>query len=161
MTDLRVQKRMAAELLDCGQNAVWIDPLEQEDVASAITREDIRRLIRKDVIQKRAEEGTSRGRARKRDEQRAKGRQSGPGTRSGSKGARNPSKKEWMSRIRAIRDQLKTLRDEGHITSSEYRTYYKRAKGGRYNSRAHILNHLVIDDVLSEEEAAEIKEANA
>jgi large subunit ribosomal protein L19e len=152
---------MAADLLDCGENRVWIDPLEQEDVASAITREDIRRLIRKDVIQKRAEEGTSRARARDREEQRSKGRQSGPGSRSGSKEARNPSKKEWMSKIRAIRDELKSLRDEDHLTSSEYRTYYKRAKGGRYDSRAHLLNHLVIDGVLSEEEAAEIKEADS
>lgn len=158
MTDLRVQKRMAADLLDCGENRVWIDPLEADEVASAITREDIRRLIRQDVIQKRAQEGTSRGRARKRSEQKKKGRQRGPGTRKGSKGARSPSKREWVRKIRAIRDELKRLRDEGHISSTTYRTYYNRANGGQYNSRAHLLSHLVIDGVIDEEEAERAEE---
>lgn len=161
MSDLRVQRRMAADLLDCGQNRVWIDPLEQDEVASAITREDIRRLIRQDVIQKREEEGTSRSRARKTAEQKAKGRQSGPGTRQGSKGARNPSKDDWKRTIRAIRDQLKTLRDDDYIDSSTYRTYYNRANGGLYNSRAHLLNHLAIDGVISEDEAEQLQEVDA
>ncbi|PSG97306.1 50S ribosomal protein L19e [Thermoplasmatales archaeon SW_10_69_26] len=161
MSDLRVQKRMAAELLDCGENRVWIDPLEQEEVATAITREDIRRLIDQDVIQKKEADGTSRGRARDRDEQREKGRQRGPGSRQGSKGARNPEKDDWKKRIRAIRDQLKTLRDEDYIDSSTYRTYYKRANGGLYDSRRHLLNHLVIDDVLSEDEVEQLKEVEA
>lgn len=158
MTNLSVQRRMAAELLGCGENRVWIDPLEADEVASAITREDIRRLIRQDVIQKRSEEGTSRGRARKRSQQRKKGRQSGPGSRKGSKGARSPRKGGWVKRIRAIRDELKHLRDEGHISSTVYRTYYNRASGGEYKSRAHLLNHLVIDGVLDEEEAERIRE---
>jgi large subunit ribosomal protein L19e len=161
MSDLRVQKRMAADLLDCGRNRVWIDPLEQEEVATAITREDIRRLIDQGVIQKKEKEGTSRGRARERADQREKGRQRGPGSRSGSKGARNPEKDDWKQRIRAIRDQLKTLRDEGYIDSSTYRTYYKRANGGRYDSRRHLLNHLAIDDVISEEEAEQLQEVEA
>jgi large subunit ribosomal protein L19e len=160
MSDLRVQKRMAADLLDCGENRVWIDPLEQDEVATAITRDDIRRLINQDVIRKREKDGTSRGRARKRDEQRSKGRQRGPGSRSGSKGARNPDKEDWRNRIRAIRDQLKTLRDEGHIDAATYRTYYKRANGGRYDSRRHLLNHLAIDGVISEEEAEQLQEAD-
>ncbi len=161
MTDLRVQKRMASDLLDCGKNRVWIDPLHQDDVASAITRDDIRRLIDQEIIQKRQEQGTSRGRARKRAEQRAKGRQRGPGSRQGSKGARNPSKQAWARRIRAIRDELKRLRDEDYIDASTYRTYYKRANGGMYNSRAHLLNHLAIDDVLSEDEVDQLKEVEA
>lgn len=158
MTDLRVQKRMASEILDCGRNRVWIDPLHTDEVASAITREDIRRLVRQDIIQKREKSGTSRGRARKRATQKSKGRQRGPGTRKGSKGARNPSKQAWVRRIRAIRDELKQLRDDGHISSSTYRTYYNRANGGQYNSRAHLISHLVIDGVLSEDAADQVRE---
>ena len=43
--DLKNQKRMAAEILDCGYNRVWIDPNRAEDVADAITRADIRTAI--------------------------------------------------------------------------------------------------------------------
>lgn len=160
MTDLRVQRRMAAEVLDCGENRVWMDPLHTDDIASAITREDIRRLVRQGVIDKRAEEGTSRGRARHRANQKKKGRQRGPGSRKGAKGARDPSKKAWMRRIRAIRDELKTLRDEGYLSSTEYRTYYRRAKGGEYNSRAHLVSHLELDGILTEDEADEIRDTH-
>ena len=33
--DLKYQKRVAAELLKCGENRVWIDPNKAEDVAEA------------------------------------------------------------------------------------------------------------------------------
>lgn len=158
MADLRVQRRMAADLLSCGENRVWIDPLHTDDVASAITREDVRRLIRQDIIQKQTEKGTSRGRARDRKAQKGKGRRRGPGSRKGSKGARTPKKDSWKSRIRALRDQLKTLRDEGRISPTTYRTYYNRAKGGEYTSRRHLLTHLVTDGVLTEDEVEEIRE---
>lgn len=159
MTDLRVQRRMAAELMDCGVNRVWIDDLHAEDVASAITRDDVRRLISQGVIEKRKIDGTSRGRARKRTEQKKKGRQRGPGKRQGAKGARNPSKQAWIRRIRAIRDELKTLREDGVIEPSEYRYYYRRAKGGVYNSRAHLLSHMNADDAISQEELEARREA--
>lgn len=154
MTDLRVQRRLAAEVLDCGVNRVWVDSLHSEDVAAAITREDIRRLVNQGVIQKKRAKGTSRGRARKREAQRKKGRQRGPGTREGAKGARNPSKKAWIRKIRAIRDELRTLREDGTIEASTYRKYYRRAKGGVYTSRAHLLNHMKTDGVLTAEQVA-------
>lgn len=158
MADLRVQRRMAAELLDCGKNRIWIDPLHTDEVANAITREDVRRLIRQDIIQKEDAQGTSRGRARHNERQKEKGRRRGPGSRKGSKGARNPKKEDWKTRIRALRDQLRTLRDQGRISSSTYRTYYNRAKGGEYTSRKHLLSHLVTDGVLTEDEVEEIRE---
>lgn len=161
MTDLRVQRRMAADLLDCGQNRVWIDPLHMDDVASAITREDIRRLIRQDVIQKHQKKGTSRGRARHHKRQKAKGRRRGPGRRKGAKGARTPKKGEWKRRIRALRDQLRSLRDSGRISASTYRTYYRRSNGGEYTSRRHLLSHMVTDGVLTQDDVDEIQEEDS
>lgn len=52
MNTLKMQRRIAAELLKCGENRVWIDPEKVDEVASAITREDIRRLIKEGVIRK-------------------------------------------------------------------------------------------------------------
>jgi len=45
MSDLKAQKRLAADELDVGKGRVWLDPEAQEEVADAITREDIRELI--------------------------------------------------------------------------------------------------------------------
>ncbi len=148
--DLKNQRRMAAEILGCGNNRVWIDPNREEDVADAITRADIRTAIESGTIRAMAKKGVSRGRARYNHEQRSKGRQRGPGSRKGPAGARTPTKRDWIQTIRPIRTTLRELRDSGKISKKVYRVYYMRAKGGMFKSRAHILTHLKADGHLQE-----------
>ncbi|MFB6213537.1 MAG: 50S ribosomal protein L19e, partial [Candidatus Nanohaloarchaea archaeon] len=119
MSDLKSQKRMAAEVLDVGKNRVWIDPDETEKVEEAITRQDIRNLVESGTIQKKDEKGNSRGRARENRNQKVKGRRKGHGSRKGKKTARKDSKQEWMEKIRAIRKRLKEMRDEGTVTQEQ------------------------------------------
>lgn len=145
MTNLRYQRQLAAKLLKCGRDRVWISNeyrQDQERVEEAITRADIRQLISWGVIQKRQKKGISRGRYRQRQAQRAKGRRRGHGSRKGAKGARTPRKQAWMGRIRAQRRLLAQLREEQALEPSKYRLYYRRSKGGMYHSRAHLLAHL-------------------
>jgi len=42
MTDLRNQRRMAASILKCGVNRVWIDHDRVDEIAKAVTKNDIR-----------------------------------------------------------------------------------------------------------------------
>ena len=149
--DLSIQKRMAAEILDVGKNRVWIDPDRMAEVSTAITRDDIRSLIKEEAIKAKPKESTSRGRARERDKQRSKGRQSGPGSRKGSKGGRKSNKEEWMSKVRALRDKLRELRDDGKIDSSLYRELYNKAKGGTFRSKSHLETYLEERGLLEEE----------
>lgn len=135
MSDLKNQKRLAADELDIGKNRVWLDPEAQEEIADAITREDIRDLIDRDVIQtKRDKQSNSRGRARERNEKRAYGHLKGHGSRKGKAGARQDRKDEWKGRIRAQRRRLRELRDSGEISRSQYRTLYDQASGGEFDS---------------------------
>ncbi|MCJ7516993.1 MAG: 50S ribosomal protein L19e, partial [Methanomassiliicoccales archaeon] len=62
--DLKSQRRIAAQILGCGEGRVWIDPDRIEDVADAITRADIRTAIESGTIRARPKKGVSRGRAR-------------------------------------------------------------------------------------------------
>lgn len=133
--DLSSQKRMAADVLDVGENRVWIDPDEQENVENAITKQDIRNLIDSGVIQKKEKQGVSRGRAREKTRQKKKGRQSGHGSRKGTKNARKDSKEEWKDKIRALRKELKRMRDEDEIASSQYRELYDMASGGFFRNK--------------------------
>lgn len=151
MADLRHQKRMAADILKCGATRVRIDPDRIEEVAGAVTRSDIRKLIDGKVIKAVQKQGVSRGRARKTAFQKSKGRQVGPGSRKGAKFARLPRKQRWMSLIRALRDELRGLRDRDAIDRHVYREYYMRAKGGQFRSRAHMLAHMKTEGALSEE----------
>lgn len=150
--NLRNQRRMAAEILKCGEHRVWMDPNRLEDVADAITREDVRGVIRAGLVRKLPVKGQSRGRTRHRAEQKRKGRRRGPGSRKGARGARSPRKRRWIRTIRPLRETLQELRSEGRLDPVAYRKLYLRAKGGMYRSRAHLLQHLKSEGYLQEGE---------
>ncbi len=142
MTDLANQRRMAAEVMDIGVNRVWLDPEASKDIAAALTREDVRKLIEEGKVSKNPVKGVSRARARKLHEARAYGHRKGHGSRSGAKGARRPKKEMWMKKIRALRSMLRELRENKTIDASTYRKLYVKAKGGEYRSRAHLKSHI-------------------
>jgi large subunit ribosomal protein L19e len=151
MPDLSNQRRLAAALLKCGEGRVWIDPASQEELADAVTRADIRSAIKAGVIRRGRIVGTSRVRARLHAAELAKGRHRGPGSRRGTPRARLPKKDRWMRRIRAQRDLLRELRGQKKIPPSVYRQFYRRAKGGMFRSRAHLLVNLRLAGALREE----------
>ena len=138
--NLKNLRRLAADLLGCGLNRVWItnDPSFDEELLEAITRDDVRSLIAKRRIQKRHEVGVSRGRTRARAQQKLKGRRRGPGSRKGTWNARDRRKRRWIRVIRPIRSRLRALRAAGQIDARTYRKFYAQAKGGMFKNRAHL-----------------------
>ena len=141
------QKKMAAQILKCGVNRVWVDPRYVDQVSGAVQKSDVRELIEEGLIKARPIKGTSRVRARKLTEQRSKGRRRGHGSRKGSARARLPKKNRWMRTIRSQRRTLKGMREEGTLQASEYRYYYRKAKGGSYRSIAHMKANMEIDGI--------------
>ncbi|MEM2943320.1 MAG: 50S ribosomal protein L19e [Methanomassiliicoccales archaeon] len=148
--NLRNQRRIAAKILGCGINRVWIDPNRIEDLADAITRADIRTAIDSGAIIALPKKGISRARIRYRITQKKKGRRRGPGSRKGSSGARTPEKKRWIRTIRPIRETLRQLKDEGKISRDVYREFYLKAKGGMFKSKAHLIAHLKMEGHIKE-----------
>lgn len=150
MTGVSSQRRMASDLLKVGMNRVWISPEHVERVGGAITRDDVRRLISKGIIAKRADSGTSRGRLRARVkiiERKVKDEHGvetvrkiriKPRRHEGSrKGSIVDAKRVWINRIRPIRRYLRSLRLQG-LASREYRKLYLLAKGGFFRNRSHL-----------------------
>ena len=127
---LRGQRRLAASLLGGGLNRVWIDPAENDRVQSAITREEIKKLIDEGRIQLLPKTGVSRGRVRARS-----GRRKKAGSR---KGGQKPGKEAWVLKIRAIRRHLRWLRDKRQLAPSDYKTLLAMSKGGAFRSGSHI-----------------------
>lgn len=142
MSDLKAQKRLAADVLDVGKSRVWFDPDAQAEIAEAITREDIRNLVDEGTIAAKDAKGNSRGRARERAEKRAYGHRKGQGSRKGKKGARENKKDAWKERIRAQRRKLRELRAEGELEPSEYRDLYDKSKGGEFRSVRYMMNYI-------------------
>jgi large subunit ribosomal protein L19e len=142
---------MASSLLKCGENRVWMDQDRLDEIAKAVTKEDIRVLINGKAIKSRQKSGISSGRKKYAANQKEKGRRRGHGSRKGAKYARLPKKERWMKTIRSIRTYLRTLKDEKKITPTIYRKYYMKAKGGEFRNRRHLETHLISDGIIKEE----------
>lgn len=151
MANLTKQRRLAAQLLNVGENRVWLDPGATERIEKAITREDLRVLIEEGVIKAEPIRGISRGRARFRARQRALGRRKGPGSREGAKGARRGKKEVWIRKVRALRRRLRELRDQGAINRITYRELYIKARGGEFRTLNHLNEYLTHSGILKEE----------
>jgi len=142
MTDLKSQRRLAAQILKIGQNRVWMDPERIEDAEGAITREAVRKLVHEGTIKSKPEKGISRGRGRVLHLKKKKGRRSGMGSRTGSPHARISKKEAWMSKIRALRKKLRLLKAKKIIPEGEYGKLYRMAGSGRFESNADLERYL-------------------
>mgnify|MGYP001773078637 CR=1 FL=1 len=140
--DLSYQKKLAAEILGVGETRVRIDSSQIDRVSSAVTREEIKRLIDDGVIYAVYARGNSRGRWREFHSARKEGRHRGHGKRKGAGGARREPEKMWIYRVRKLRLFLKWLRDHGTIDRRTYRLLYRKVKGGAFDSLAALKRYM-------------------
>ncbi|MBW3004728.1 50S ribosomal protein L19e [Candidatus Woesearchaeota archaeon] len=138
MKNLKLQKRLAAEMMKCSPNRVHFNPERTSDVKEAITKADIRGMIKQGVITEKKIKGISRVRARKIKVQKRKGRQRGSGSRKGKFTARAKPKTVWMNAVRAQRKFLKELKDKDLLTPGSFWDLYRKSKGGFFRSVRHI-----------------------
>ena len=142
------QKRLAASILKVGLNRVWIDPEQIEEVSRAITREGVKQLINNGAIKAKPKKGISSYRSKKIAEQKSKGKRKGRGSIKGAKYARTPKKQQWMKTIRALRKDLKEMRDADEIDATTYRKLYKMAKGGAFRSKSYMKTYARDHDLI-------------
>lgn len=147
MTNLTNQRRLAAEIMKVGRNRVWIDPTRISDVESAITREEIRKLVHEKVIATLPIQGVSRGRAKTIQAKKRRGRRKGPGSKSGTTRAVISKKDAWMTKIRSLRRRLRELKNSRIITESNYRELYMIAGSGRFSSIADLERYIKAHDM--------------
>jgi large subunit ribosomal protein L19e len=138
--NLSIVRRLAAEVLGVGESRVYIDPSRLDEAASAITKEDVRKLIERGVISAKPVKGTSRVRARLRSLKKRKGLRKGEGSRKGS--AADLERRLWIARVRALRKYLKMLRNRRLIDKRAYRKLYRLIKGGVFQSKAHLKEYI-------------------
>jgi large subunit ribosomal protein L19e len=136
--DLRLQKRLAGQVLKTSPKNVKINPASIADVKEAITKTDIRGLISRGEIVSKPIRSTSRGRIRYAKAQKRKGRRRGHGSRKGKFGARTDRKTDWMRKIRLQREFLKELKTKSIIPNDVFYNLYAKAKGGFFRSKRHI-----------------------
>jgi large subunit ribosomal protein L19e len=139
---LKSQRRLAAEILKVGESRIWIDPERIDYVETAITREEIRKLIHEKVVKSLPEKGVSRARARVLAKKRKKGLRRGPGGKSGPARSKISKKQAWMNRIRPLRRRMRELRDTRAIAESTYRKLYDMSESGVFESKADLERYI-------------------
>jgi len=153
--NLKVQKRLAAQLFGCSPDRVVFNDDRLEDIKQAITKRDLKLLIGDGAITKKPGNFTSKFRARKLAVQKHKGRRAGPGSKKGKATARANPKQIWMHTIRVQREFLTLLLEKKVITRAAYRELYLKSKGGYFRSRRHIKLYLQEhEELLLDKEAA-------
>lgn len=133
-------RRLAAEILGVGESRIWIDPESLDRVATVISRDEVRKLIKDKIITIRPPATPSRGRIRIKQRQKKKGRRRGPGSK---KGTRVNEKEVWIAKIRALRKYLRYLRKKKLIDKRTYRRLYLMTKGGAFRSVRHLEAYLI------------------
>ena len=136
--ELNQVKRVAASVLKVGVSRVKIVDMEKSQ--QAMTKDDIRGLIKQGAIVRKRKIGISRIRARKILLQKKKGKRKGPGKRKGTTKARVGKKTLWMRSVRAQRKLLKEMK-EG-LKKGVYRKVYKMISGGHFTSKDHLCRYI-------------------
>jgi len=132
------QKRLAGQVINCSPHRVRFDESRLSDIKEAITKTDVRGLVREGVIKEVPMQGISHGRLRKKAVRRRRGQGKGPGKRKGMWSARSPRKERWINKVRSQRGLLSQLRERGTIDNTAYRNLYLKVKGGFFRNKRHI-----------------------
>ena len=135
--NLNTKKRLISRVINVGIKRIKLDAEHIDDVADAITRENIRSLITANKITIKPINGTSRGRAQLKKIQKNK-RGTTAGSKKGKKYARLNRKTEYVNKTRALRYRLKIAKDRNDITNNEFWDIYKKIKGNTIRNKAHL-----------------------
>jgi len=131
---LTLQKKLASQLLRASRKRVRFNTERIDEIKEAITKVDIKGLISDRAIIAKQKKGVSRVRVNKKRNSLKKGKFT----------ARQPPKRVWIKKVRALRVMIKILRDKDLITTTVYRNLYLKVKGGFFRTKRHL--RLYVDE---------------
>ena len=135
--NLHSKKQLVSRIVGVGVHRVRFDSDHLDDIADAITRDDIRSLITANTITIKSFTGTSRGRAKTKKAQKSK-RGATQGSKKGRKGARVGEKTVYVNKVRALRYILRIAKDRKEITNDVFKAVYKKINGNTIRNKAHL-----------------------
>ncbi len=133
-------KRVASEMLGRGANAIRFNPASLQDVDKAMTRDDVRQLIKDSKVFALAAKKNKSANSKVLRKKRAEGRRRGPGRRKGTLKARGTLL--WKKKTRSQRFVLKELKTSGRVANEMFKKFYSLVKGNAFPDKASMIRHL-------------------
>jgi len=124
-------KRIAARILEVGENKVLLNPFRLDEIKEAITNQDIITLIKDNAISTRTEIGRKKRKIKKRKR----------GTGKIKKKIKR-RKKTYIKKIRKLRGFIRLLKENLIITSKEANKLRLLSKSGQFKSQRHLKEHI-------------------
>ncbi len=137
---VKLTKRTASSILKRGVSSIRIKPDAVEDAQKAITREDVRGLIKGGKVYALKEKENISAYSKVLKEKRSKGRRRGKGRKKGTRKARGIV--TYQKRVRAQRRILAALKDEKVIDNVMFKKFYALVKGGSFQTKMTLISHI-------------------
>lgn len=148
---VKFTKRVASQILGRGENALKMNPKGMEEIKKAITRDDVRKLIKDGSII------ALRPKSELHEKAQVEKRKRGRGKRKGSANARRG--RTWEKKVRSQRMLLKRLKVMGKVDNAMFKKYYLLVKGNAFADKRSLLLHLSDAGIkVSEEELKQVNE---
>ena len=136
---IQTVRRLAAEILDVGENKIRISPDGLKDAEGALTRSDVKGLIEKGIV--------SRVKSKGRASTKKMGRR-GHGHR---RGAVISGKDAWMMKVRSQRKFLRQLISTGALKPESKRAVYDKVKSVIFRNKKAMLVYLKENKLVAED----------
>ena len=138
-------KELASVVMNVGKQKLKINLKKYEEnketVDKAITKQDVREIVKLGVVYKERDTGHSRGRARKKLIQKKLKRKKGPGKKKGTPKARNKQNPHNL-KIRGLKKKLKELKTENKLKDKKYSKLYLMIKGNFFRGKKHLEEYI-------------------
>lgn len=120
------KKKLAAKVLDVGIGRILFNPARLQDIKEAITRQDIKDLVKDKAIKAKPITGKQKKKKRKTRKHAGKIKK------------KVQDKREYIHKIRKMRAYLSSLRTAGRLSSKEYLKLRRYAKSGVFTDLKHL-----------------------
>lgn len=136
---VKTVRRVASEMLNIGQSRIRI--LDAKRASEALTREDVRGLLKDKAVIALPKQGISRGKAKITQTRKQSGRGRGKGSKKGAMYAGVSKKELWMRKVRALRKTL--TNNKFRLDSADYREIYNMVRGNAFRGRKQLTEFIM------------------
>lgn len=154
---IKFTRRIASEIMKRGESSIRINPSGIDDAKKAMTREDVRTLIKNGGVYAIKKKHNVSMNSKLLKIRRSKGRGRGPGKRKGTLNARRGN--TWIKKVRSQRSLLNRLKLMGKLDNVSFNKYYMLVKGNSFPDKASLILHIREDGInLKDEDIKTIQE---